>query len=66
MAAVACNCNRAEQIMNSIISHNMDQIKELCRRYSVKSLYLFGSAATEDQFTNDSDIDFLVALKPEA
>jgi predicted nucleotidyltransferase len=43
----------------------MDQIKKLCHRYSVKSLYLFGSAATEDQFTNDSDIDFLVALKPE-
>lgn len=50
--------------MNPIISRNMNQIKELCRRYSVKSLYLFGSAATEDQFTDDSDIDFLVAFPP--
>jgi len=46
--------------MNRIISENMDKIRELCRQHRVKSLYLFGSAVTDDQFTGNSDIDLLV------
>jgi len=46
--------------MNRIISENMDKIRELCRQHRVKSLYLFGSAVSDDQFTVNSDIDLLV------
>ena len=46
--------------MNRIISENMDKIRELCRQHRAKSLYLFGSAVTDDQFTGNSDIDLLV------
>lgn len=35
------------------------QVRELCRKYNVKSLYLFGSAANGKN-TPSSDIDLLV------
>ena len=35
------------------------QIQELCKRFDVKELYLFGSATTDD-FSEDSDLDFIV------
>ena len=40
----------------NIIDDNKDQVARLCLRYSVKELYLFGSALRED-FGQDSDID---------
>ena len=33
---------------------------ELCRKYGVRSLRLFGSAVREDFNSNSSDLDFLV------
>jgi predicted nucleotidyltransferase len=36
-----------------------EQIRELCEKFNVKELYLFGSAATDD-FSEDSDLDFIV------
>lgn len=48
------------------ISHlPINEIRELCRRYHVRELALFGSALSGD-FTKDSDIDFLVEFEPEA
>jgi hypothetical protein len=41
------------------------EIAELCRRYRVKELSLFGSAARGDMGP-DSDIDLLVEFLPEA
>ena len=40
-------------------------IKDLCERYRVKELSIFGSALRED-FKTDSDIDLLVEFEPEA
>lgn len=40
-------------------------IKDLCERYRVKELSIFGSALGED-FKTDSDIDLLVEFEPEA
>ena len=39
-------------------------IDELCRRYCVRRLELFGSAATGDYRTGASDLDFLVQFDP--
>ena len=39
-------------------------INDLCRRYSVRRLELFGSAATGDYRTGSSDLDFLVEFDP--
>ena len=36
-----------------------EQLQQLCEKYNVKELYLFGSATTED-FSEDSDLDFIV------
>jgi predicted nucleotidyltransferase len=36
-----------------------EQLKKLCEKFDVKELYLFGSATTSE-FTDDSDLDFLV------
>ncbi len=40
-------------------------IKDLCERYRVKELSIFGSALRED-FKTDSDIDLLVEFEPKA
>lgn len=40
-----------------------EQIAELCRRYHVRELSIFGSAVRED-FRDDSDFDFLVEFDP--
>ena len=36
-----------------------DQLQQLCKKFNVKELYLFGSATT-DNFSKDSDLDFIV------
>ena len=53
--------------MHSLIDEKRDQIIELCRRYRVRALELFGSAAGDRFDPATSDLDFLVdyeALPP--
>jgi len=51
--------------MVSIIEQHRDALEQLCRRFRVKRLELFGSAATGDRFAGaDSDLDFLVEFLP--
>ncbi len=47
--------------MNPIVSDNKQQLIDLCYKYSVKSMYVFGSVCTEN-FNNESDIDILIAF----
>jgi len=47
--------------MNRIVNAKLQELINLCQQHGVKSLYLFGSANTE-QFNNDSDIDLLVTF----
>ncbi len=42
-----------------IIEKYINTINELCKKYKVKRLFVFGSILTE-RFTPESDIDFLV------
>jgi uncharacterized protein len=49
--------------MTSLVQNNIDKIADACRRHNVESLYLFGSAARENDFTEKSDIDLLVNFK---
>lgn len=48
--------------MNKIIDDKIQALRELCKRYDVKTLYLFGSVCS-DKFKNDSDIDILISFK---
>lgn len=43
----------------------MDALADLCRRYHVRELALFGSVLRDD-FREDSDIDILVEYEPDA
>jgi predicted nucleotidyltransferase len=45
--------------MHPLIEQNRQQILELCKKHHVKELYVFGSIVRDD-FTDKSDIDFLV------
>jgi predicted nucleotidyltransferase len=45
-----------------LINAALPQIKSICEKHQVKSLYVFGSACTND-FTTHSDIDFLVSFQ---
>lgn len=42
-----------------LVDKNIKRIKTLCKKHKVEKLYLFGSA-TNESFSKDSDIDFLV------
>ena len=46
--------------MVDVVKNNLEQIINACKKHHVQSLYLFGSAAREVDFTINSDIDFIV------
>ncbi len=47
--------------MIALVEEHLTDLSELCRRYGVQRLYLFGSAVSE-QFQPGSDLDFLVEM----
>ncbi len=52
--------------MNAIVKEKLPQIAELCKKYRVVRMYLFGSAARGDDFDpKRSDIDLLFSFSPE-
>jgi predicted nucleotidyltransferase len=48
--------------MLSFIENKKAEIHQLCEKYAVRSLFLFGSAST-GKFNVESDIDILVAFQ---
>ncbi len=51
--------------MHQIIAEKQKDIAEVCRRYEVRRLEVFGSAARVMDFDpSKSDVDFLVEYKP--
>lgn len=48
--------------MNKIIENNIESLKELCKRFDIKVMHIFGSAAS-DTMDSDSDIDILIRFK---
>ena len=52
-------------IVHDRIEISEEQLADICRRYHVRELSLFGSVLRDD-FGNDSDIDVLVAFEPDA
>jgi uncharacterized protein len=48
------------------ISSHRPELEELSRRFHVRRLDLFGSAAGDDFDAERSDLDFLVEFEPEA
>ena len=50
--------------MQAAISNKLDALADICRRYGVSRLELFGSAARDDFDPARSDADFLVTFKP--
>lgn len=51
--------------MIAAVEERAEEVRHLCNRYGVQSLYLFGSAATQDD-GDARDLDFLVEFTPEA
>lgn len=49
--------------MNAEISDKIPVLKSLCEKYQVESLYLFGSAIQKENFSKNSDLDFLITFK---
>ena len=48
--------------MKRIIKDKINVLKDLCKAYDVKTMYVFGSVCT-DYFNDDSDIDILISFK---
>ena len=52
--------------MNAIVKEKLPQLVELCKKYKVVRMYLFGSAARDTDFDSaTSDIDLLYTFSPE-
>lgn len=51
--------------MAPLITENIDQIIAACKKHHVKNLYVFGSAVRENDFNEESDVDFLYNFKKE-
>lgn len=52
--------------MHPLVASHRKEIAELCRRYRVRRLEVFGSAARGDDFEpTRSDVDFLAEFEPE-
>jgi predicted nucleotidyltransferase len=51
--------------MIPIISARRSELDDICHRFHVRRLDLFGSAARGEDFTDESDIDFLVEFEPD-
>ena len=53
--------------MHTLIDNHRAAIAQVCRRFGVRRLEVFGSAARGDDFRpGHSDADFLVTFEPEA
>lgn len=53
--------------MHPLIQAKQAEIVDLCRRYQVRSLAVFGSAARAGDFMSDSsDADFLIEFFPDS
>ncbi len=50
--------------MEAIVNQHRAELTELCRRYRVQRLELFGSAADDRFDPARSDLDFLVEFQP--
>ncbi|MDP2181309.1 MAG: nucleotidyltransferase domain-containing protein [Actinomycetota bacterium] len=50
--------------MVSIVEDKRESIANVCRKYGVKSLYVFGSALRDDFRLGESDVDLLVEFGP--
>jgi predicted nucleotidyltransferase len=50
--------------MHSIIQDQREELAEICSRYAVRKLELFGSATTDRFDPAASDLDFLVEFEP--
>jgi predicted nucleotidyltransferase len=50
--------------MNNAVQNHRSELEHLCRRFNVRRLELFGSAATGQHLPRDSDLDFLVEFAP--
>ena len=48
--------------MHPAIHKNIEILKNLCEKYEVNTMYVFGSACT-NQFNENSDIDILISFK---
>ena len=49
--------------MIALIDQRKTELEDACRRRRVRTLDVFGSAATEDSFDGNSDLDFLVEFE---
>ncbi|MBW3563567.1 MAG: nucleotidyltransferase domain-containing protein [Acidobacteria bacterium] len=52
--------------MTLLPAEHAQAVHELCQRFRVESLYIFGSAVTSDFDHARSDLDFLVRFAPAA
>ena len=50
--------------MQKLVADKQEQMAEVCRRFRVRRLELFGSAAAGNFRAEDSDLDFLVEFLP--
>lgn len=59
----SCYDEGAKWTVVQLVEQHIEELKALCRKYRVQSLYLFGSAASKAFDPDTSDLDFLVSFE---
>jgi predicted nucleotidyltransferase len=49
--------------MNKVVKDNKDKIMALMIEHKIVKAYLFGSALSDDNFTDESDTDFVINFR---
>ena len=55
---------REGRALSRFVEERREAVEDLCTRFRVRRLDLFGSAATERYRPDESDLDFLVEFQP--
>lgn len=63
MTTIAANSVNLSKGKLVLLKPYLPAIKQLCQKYGVENLYVFGSLTTESFDEKTSDIDFLVKFK---
>lgn len=48
--------------MQKILEQRIEEVKKLCQKLKIIRLYAFGSVVSTENFTENSDIDFLISF----
>jgi predicted nucleotidyltransferase len=48
---------------HKLLNDNLNEFITLCKKYHIKRVYAFGSVTQPERFSENSDLDFMIAME---